>query len=384
METIKKTKTWSKKHEADHLWLFNAYKKIYPDVIKDTFIDDNKKTLQSFIELNNAWSDASKEALLFMIARYLYIKNQNDEYSEKFSSAGFQYMIKKRIKEDNNELDTNELISFRSHDFFLKLIDKIDVSTITTKEEHMKYLLLNILVLQPPLRTSFYSSCSFIKSKKDNDNINNFILLNRRGMLKAYYIINKDKVSNYKFYNLNKNLSTIAIEDKKLLNLLNDSLIKYPRKFLFETNKGDNVSDGTLLKWLKDITGIKGLNFDIMRSSFITFFYKQNNKSFGEKTKLSNQMRHHTTTAARNYNKIIDTSPEVILNKNTELLIKLSELEKKLNDCLIKNKTVDEDSKLFKKRRSDIIYRLNKGTKPKDSTLKIYGITQDQETKVYK
>ena len=42
------------------------------------------------------------------------------------------------------------------------------------------------------------------------------------------------------------------------------------------------------------------------------------------------------------------------------------------------------DSKLYKKRRSDIIYRLNKGTTPKESTLKVYGITQDDETKLYK
>ena len=170
---------------------------------------------------------------------------------------------------------------------------------------------------------------------------------------------------------------------KKLAELINTSYENLPREYLFVGNKGNKVSDGTLLLWLKSITGIEGLNFDIMRSSYITWFY-QNNKTFGEKTKLANQMRHSAETAARNYNKIFDTSPEVIQNQNTELLLKLKALEQQLQDCQIKNKSVEEDSKLFKKRRSDIIYRINKGTKPKESTLKIYKITQDQETKVYK
>ena len=62
----------------------------------------------------------------------------------------------------------------------------------------------------------------------------------------------------------------------------------------------------------------------------------------------------------------------------------MNALEEQLKDSQLKSNTLEVDSKLYKKRRSDIIYRLNKGTTPKESTLKVYGITQDEETKLYK
>jgi len=379
----KKTLPWTEAHKKNFTWLFNTYIKTHPDANRETFIEENKRSLMTFIETYDAWGDGSKEAQLFMVARYLHNKNPSDKYSTRYSNKGHEYMMKNRNKEDDNQLDDKEVLSYRSHEFFEALIDDIDKSTLTTKEEHMKYLLLNMLVYQPPLRTSFYSTAKIIRTKKENDKITNFVSINRRGSLKVSYIVNKDKASNYKVFKMNKNLSSIVVEDKKLAELINESYNKYPRDYLFVGITGDNVSDGTLLKWLKDITGIKGLNFDIMRSSYITWFY-QNNKTFGEKTKLAKQMRHSAETAARNYNKVFDTSPEVIQNQNTELLLKLKALEQQLQECQIKNKSVEEDSKLFKKRRSDIIYRINKGTKPKESTLKIYKITQDEETKVYK
>ena len=374
---------WSETHKKNFSWLFNTYIKTHPDANKETFIEENKRSLMTFIETYEAWGDGSKEAQLFMVARYLHNKNPSDKYSTRYSNKGHEYMMKNRNKEDDNQLDDKEVLSYRSHEFFEALIDDIDISTLTTTEERMKYLLLNMLVYQPPLRTSFYSSAKIIRTKKENDKETNFVSINRRGSLKVSYIVNKDKASNYKIYKMNKNLSSIVVENKKLAELINESYEKLPREYLFVGNKGNKVSDGTLLLWLKSITGIEGLNFDIMRSSYITWFY-QNNKTFGEKTKLAKQMRHSAETAARNYNKIFDTSPEVIQNQNTELLLKLKALEEQLLTCQIKNKSVEEDSKLFKKRRSDIIYRINKGTKPKESTLKIYKITQDQETKVYK
>ena len=375
---------WSETHKKNLSWLFNTYKETHPDANKETFIDINKRSLMTFIEKHEAWGDGSKEAHLFMVARYLNNKNPLDAYSKRYSAEGYKLMMKNRNKEDDNQLDAKELLSYRSHEFFEALIEDIDTTTITTKEEHMKYLLLNMLVYQPPLRTSFYSSCKIIRTKKENDKENNFISINRRGSLKVSYIVNKDKASNYKIYKMNKNLSSILVEDKKLAELINESYNEYPRDYLFVGNQGNNkVSDGTLLTWLKDITGINGLNFDIMRSSYITWFY-QNNKTFGQKTKLAHQMRHSAETAARNYNKIFETSPEVIQNQNIELLLKLKALEEQLKDSQLKSNTLEVDSKLYKKRRSNIIYRLNKGTTPKESTLNVYGITQDEETKLYK
>ena len=72
-----------------------------------------------------------------------------------------------------------------------------------------------MLVYQPPLKNSFYSTANFLRSKADNNKTDNYIWINRRGMLKINYIVNKDKASNYKVYNMNKNVSSIPVEDKK-------------------------------------------------------------------------------------------------------------------------------------------------------------------------
>jgi hypothetical protein len=104
------------------------------------------------------------------------------------------------------------------------------------------------------------------------------------------------------------------------------------------------------------------------------------------KTKLSQQMRHSTDTAQRNYLKIFEIDPIQIQNKNDELLLKIAELQRELDDKDNKLKGYEnntENIKTYKKRRCDIIYRLNKGTRPREETLKQYNIIYNDVSKVY-
>ena len=101
---------------------------------------------------------------------------------------------------------------------FLK---NIDYDNIQTQPIHLQYILLSMLVYQPPLRSDFYVSSKFIFNEKDNDKIHNFIKIDRRGgNIKIWYIVNKDKVSKSKTYKMNKELSRIEIKDKDLCNLI--------------------------------------------------------------------------------------------------------------------------------------------------------------------
>ena len=124
----------------------------------------------------------------------------------------------------------------RDYSYFISILDNIDYKTITDYDKHLQYLLLSLLIYQPPVRTSYYTSCKIIRSKKENDNVNNFLLISKRGKDKAKYIINKDKSSNYKTYDMNKELSKIIIEDTRLIELLHFSYEKYNRVYLFEKN----------------------------------------------------------------------------------------------------------------------------------------------------
>ena len=119
------------------------------------------------------------------------------------------------------------------------------------------------------------------------------------------------------------------------------------------------VSDTTLLNWLMKITKIDKINFDMMRSVYITWFYK-NNKTFGARETLSRQMRHSQPTASKNYLKVFDEEPNLII---TNLKLEKNILEgdiKILKSKMIKCDEIEQkNNKLFKTRRPDILYRIN-------------------------
>ena len=304
-------KKWTIVHQNKYSSLYKYLEEtLKMDVRYDDFIETYKRQLMSIVEKakkkdNTPYSDGYKENWLFMIARYLHLYG-DDRYSKLYSEAGFKLMKQNKDNEKTNKLDEKEKINYRSRDFFINILNSIDYYNIKTIEKHYQYLLLSMLVYQPPLRTSFYTSCKFIQKESDNDKKNNFIRIDRRGKLKVYYIINKDKASNYKLYNMNKSLNKIKIEDNNLEKLIYDSFIKYPRKYLFEL-KDKPITPVTLLTWLRKITHVDAINIDMMRSSYVNYFYADNNKNMKQKEDLANQMRHSVLTAQTNYLKISNT-----------------------------------------------------------------------------
>jgi len=173
---------------------------------------------------------------------------------------------------------------------------------------------------------------------------------------------------------MNKQLSYIKINDQNLVKLIYNSYEQYPRNYLFEID-GKPITQPTYLSWLRKISNVKNINNDIMRSSYINWFY-DNNKKLSEREKLANEMRHSVMTSQRNYRKIIDNNVT-----NDELKNKVELLDQQLKSCESKNII---DDKLYKKRRRDIIYNINKkGTIPKEDTLKKYNIVYDDDKKLY-
>ena len=55
--------------------------------------------------------------------------------------------------------------------------------------EHYKHLLLMMLIKQPPLRTSFYTTAKFLRLYTQNNKTDNYIYITRKGKLKIYYIL---------------------------------------------------------------------------------------------------------------------------------------------------------------------------------------------------
>ena len=368
--------TWSKNDKSRYSMLYTYLKTKIKDLDELTFIDEKKRGIMSQIENNKNWADTTKESLYFMVAKYLKMSNDL-RYSKLYSQKGYDLMMENRKKENDNKQDDKEIENYRSHEFLLDVIDNIKPDDIRTKKTHLQFLLLNLLVLQPPVRTNYYITAKFIFTEKENDKINNFIWITKRGKLKVNYIVNQDKVSKTKVYNMNKKLSTISIENDKLVKLINESYKKYPRNYLLEIDDKP-ITHATFLDWLRKITDVKLINNDILRSSYINWFY-ENNKTMASREKLALQMRHSVMTAQKNYRKIIEENPTE--KPVEELKLENEILNNKLTNCESENKLTDAK---YNKRRRDIIFKVNnKGVTPKESTLDKYNIIYDDIKEKY-
>jgi len=289
-------KTWTELHEKRYLWFLNwltSDQKVIKITAKLNKEDYLKKipvsVIQKAIENNDKWGASSKESIYFMIARWFDINDPTNKDTDYIRNLGYQIKHNRDDEEGDNELDEKEKVNYRDHDYFTDILDNYDMKKIDNDYEHYKYLLLMLLVKQPPARTNFYITAKFITKKADIKNDENYVYLDTENN-RAMYIINKDKVSNTITYSKNTDLSYIDIKDKSLIKLLFDSYAKYPRTYLFDyKNVHRPITANSLLNMLRSITKVEGITIDIMRSSYITHHY-ENNRTFKSREILAKQM----------------------------------------------------------------------------------------------
>ena len=151
--------------------------------------------------------------------------------------------------------------------------------------------------------------------------------------------------------------------------LVIDNYEKYPRQYLFEID-GKPISQVTYLNWLRKISDVKQINNDIMRSSYVNWFYSNKDINFKQKEQLAHQMRHSILTSQKNYLKVL--SDENIL------------CTKQPNNNEISNELITIDNKKYNKNKRDILYSLNiKKVKPRETTLQKYNIIYNPIDKKY-
>jgi len=387
-------KVWSDFHIKKQTQLFNYLVKTYKNLDIDTFINVKKKDLAKIIATNDNWGQSNKMHLYFMISRFLDINHKNDKFVKIYAQHGHDLQLKIETEAGENKLDAKELENYRDYDYFKKILYNIPDEEDTLKRNYER-LLLSLLILQPPLRTSFYRTATFITNMKANNGSDNYILINKKKK-EVTYIVNDDKASNYKVYKTHPELSFIKIELQELADFIIDSLSRYPRKFLFENlQTGESLEDNAILKKLRDITELPAINFQIMRSVFITHHHKLH-PTHNEKKKLAFMMRHSVDTASKNYNKVFASTkdePNAELEKEIEeVKIENSKLKDDLKDVSEQCDDIKQhcknafqpDDRLFIKRRADVIYRYNqKGVTPKDSTMDKYKIVYNNVSQLY-
>ena len=289
------SKHWSDFHTSKKKLLYNYVIKTncnVADVTEENFILVMKNSWKDIIMNNKNWGTSSKETLLSVVYKWLLINGDDVTANVYFN----EYVKMKDIRENErgeNTQDLNEQKNYKNIDFFINLLKGLDINKLS-KIDHMKYLLLSLLVYQPPLRTSFYNTIQFIDDENDDDKTNNFILITEKNN-EMHYIINKDKISYCKIENNNK----IKICDDVLKNIIRYSCNKYRRKHVLINQWNKNISQNTILIWLKDFTDTN-VNVNMLRSAYINNEYSKN-KNFNEKNKLAKDMRHNVMSAMRDY-----------------------------------------------------------------------------------
>ena len=378
-ENIKKSSSTEENYKKRIKWLFNLLNSDNIENIKDYDINNyiikiNKDILFNFIN-NLEKSKSSKEALFLTISKYLRANTPEDINNiKKFTGAGVQLINEIQNNDEKNEIDEDKKAAYRDLNYFKDILK--NYKHTKQLKNHYEYLLLSLLVNNPPLRTQLYSTAEIITTEPTNKE-NNYILLIDN---KAYIIINKDKVSNNK-----DTKNKIEIINNDLINFLYKSFKLYPRRFLFELNDKP-ASPNTLRQYLRNISKIPSINFDIMRSIYITDKYKTTHQTLKSKKELSKDMRHSESIAARAYFKNTDT---IQPNYNEEN----DKLKTAINLLILENNTLKEQIKLllptktdkiFKKIKSDLLYTLNvKKAVGKPETLKKYNIIFDENLKKY-
>ena len=243
---MSKKLVWNKEHEKRYNWLFNLLSKSDNKLKNDNYlVNFNKSKLITSINKLEL-SDSSKESFFFMVARWLEINKPNDSSISTFKKKGYDIKNKRDNKEAENTLDAKETESYQDYNYFLELLNNLKSKEFKSIKQHYEYLILSLLVLQPPVRTNFYITARFSKDVKHDDNTN-YIWLTTKGKERIYYIINKDKVSNTRSYKDNTEKSLIELENKQLINIIHESFKTYTRKYLFQNEQREKIKDKNLL-----------------------------------------------------------------------------------------------------------------------------------------
>ena len=374
---------WSDNNQKRYTWIYNKLKEGMPNFnydLKDYILKMSKPKLLNFIKKLDI-GPGSKEAMYFTVSKYLQLFDKGNKAYQNFQKEGHKLLDASKKKEGDNLIDDDKIEAYQSYEYFLKIIKDKDYKTITNFKEHNEYLLLSLLILQAPLRTNFYSSCILTNTNKTKpDDKNNYLLLKTvMGKDRGFYIVNNDKVSNSKQFKMDISKNIIEIDNAALIELLNYSIQKFPRKYLFENDKGGKISEDTLRQLLRKITKLSNINFDIMRSIYISHAYNTTARTVNQREKLAISMRHSPDIAQRAYFKI-KTDDETNNKNNNEVI---NELKNKIQALTIENnelkaKITDlephEGDKIYNKRRGDILTRLNKGLNVKPDTLIKYNL----------
>lgn len=242
--------------------------------------------------------------------------------------------------EKNQEFDDSELINWVSHEEIKTKIDFLKKRYLQkpTLINNYEYLALSLYWYIAPIRNN-YCDMQVVKNASEETLLKSNTM-NYLNEINGKYtvVINFDKVSQLKKKNekvLIYHKAVLPIESNELTDIITESLKRYPRDYLF--TKVTDISKpmdclyfrDILLKRLFKKEG-KKIGINILRSSYITWFY-EHNPYINDRDALAVKMRHSRAVAETNYNKV----------KQSNKMINIDSDDDELDEQFINNVSVD-------------------------------------------
>ena len=294
---------------------------------------------------NNQLTTVSGDVKTMIRAIKLILQNPEDEIRWKYSALQIALGDLDRLKDDLNQiLSVNELKSFIPYEQLLDVVDYLEnqykdavaklpdnIKTDFRKHPDEVVFINQVLiavainVLDYPSRLDKFDMDIII----DDDEIQPdkcYVMMTNP----ITFVFNNDK-KQHKPIKYKLNAKPILGLNKRLNDILYDSITKYPRNTLFikkdtwSSKQLTPVNEATVSEWIRNIIPNKTLNVGTFRSSFVSYYYPKSNNQ--EKKIMITRMRTSTDELNRAYLKYYntpDTLVKVKIDPSQDLINKAS------------------------------------------------------------
>lgn len=262
------------------------------------FTDKNFETRESskLYDILNAKYPINSLNVICYTLKKLFSEKGEEKKAEFWKEKGAESGKMVKDKEAENKLIGSEKDKWKSQEQIMDIMNQIKLITWTDRN---RFMILALCTYQPPLRKSVYAGLKFLFNEKKNNKKDNYILLMKN--VPSYYIINNDKVSRHEKFQTPESMF-IPIENKSLVQALWNFYNFKKREYVFVKDNGMPYTINSFTKLL--LEDPFNLNFNILRSSYITHFYNTHN-NYKDRESLARKMRHSGNVAYLNYFKDI-------------------------------------------------------------------------------
>ena len=161
---------WSPTNVKDYNALYNFLVKVKAfDDLEDhkfEFPAHYGKKLFDIIAKNKGLGDGAKKNKYYMKVNWFNKFDPQHENIEVFKKEGQKIRKDIEQEEGKNEMSAKESANLQPMSYFQDILKSYDLNKVMEdKAQHFKYLLLAFVILQPPIRTSYYATAQVIYKK---------------------------------------------------------------------------------------------------------------------------------------------------------------------------------------------------------------------------